>query len=77
MQYNYPDLLIKIMFSGNKKIHIFFPDFGCMHRRMSVHAGFWTKLYTSSILLLAMRLQSVFFCLLLTETWICFNHNIV
>ena len=47
-----------------------------MHATFLV-AGFWAKLYTGNILLLTKNRRSKFFCLLLKETWICFNHNIV
>ena len=39
--------------------------------------GSWPELYTSDILLLTKNRQRFFFCLLLKEMWICFNHNIV
>ena len=86
----YPNLIVK-MLSGNEKnlYNIIFPDFGCMHSRMCVHAryiyswqekqliGSWAELYTDNILFLTKNRQSVFFCLLLKETWFCFIHNTV
>ena len=84
----YPNLMIK-MLSGNKKIYIFFSGFSCVCIGICAYThtlhswqqkqliGFWAKLYTGNILLLTKNLRSKFFCLLLKETWICFNHNIV
>ena len=86
----YPNLIVK-MLSGNEKnlYNIIFPDFGCMYSRMCVHAryiyswqekqliGSWGELYTDNILFLTKNRQSVFFCLLLKETWFCFIHNTV
>ena len=83
----YRNLMIK-MLSGNKKnLYIFSRSqlyAQAYVRTRTLHSwqqkqliGFWAKLYTGNILLLTKNLRSKFFCLLLKETWICFNHNIV
>ena len=70
------------MVSGNKKKIYIQISAVCIGICAYVHAtflvaGFWAKLYTGNILLLTKNRRSKFFCLLLKETWICFNHSIV
>ena len=82
----YPDLMIK-MLSGIKKS--FFPQISavCIGVCVYMHTTFLVgeiadrfvgqAQYTGNISSLKKNRQSVFFCLLLKEMWICFNHNIV
>ena len=79
----YSDLMIK-MLSGNKKIYIFFQISAvCIGVCAYMHTTFVVgeiagriliQLYTGNILLLTNNRESVFFCLLLKETCICFNN---
>ena len=79
----YSDLMIK-MLSGNKKIYIFFQISAvCIGVCAYMHTTFvvgeiagriLVQLYTGNILLLTNIRESVFFCLLLKETCICFNN---
>ena len=77
------------MFSGFIIIYIFFPDNSAVYIGACEHMHatflvveiadrfFWAKLYKDNILLLTKKCQRKFFCLLLKETSICFNHNMV
>ena len=83
----YPDLMIKMLLGNNKKIYMFFADFSCMQGVcaymntaflvVEIADRFFCQAFYGNNLLLTKNRRGNFVLLLLQETWIFLNGNIV